>query len=249
MNDLQELSTFSHEINNSLTLIYGQIQCIEKTYDTLTGNDHWNRMKDDFSSLFDFIHQFLAPAEESSAAIEPLDLISVISEIRSSWSYYLHKEQHVLNLLTNHIYLFLFYFLCNVIYYVYGARSKLFQLFHNLISNAVKAIQQKKETCRSPHITHITVHLSKEQGHIVLNLSDTGIGMTTEQQSRAFYRGVSFHPGGNGIGLSVVQNIARDLHIKIHIDSAPNQGTTFTLIFPAYEQQLSCPTRTEALTK
>ena len=54
MNDLQELSTFSHEINNSLTLIYGQIQCIEKTYDTLTGNDHWNRMKDDFSSLFDF---------------------------------------------------------------------------------------------------------------------------------------------------------------------------------------------------
>lgn len=52
MNDLQELSTFSHEINNSLTLIYGQIQCIEKTYDTLTGNDHWNRMKDDFSSLF-----------------------------------------------------------------------------------------------------------------------------------------------------------------------------------------------------
>ena len=221
MNDLQELSTFSHEINNSLTLIYGQIQCIEKTYDTLTGNDHWNRMKDDFSSLFDFIHQFLAPAEESS------------------WSYYLHKEQIRFFIQADP----------GTAFYVYGARSKLFQLFHNLISNAVKAIQQKKETCRSPHITHITVHLSKEQGHIVLNLSDTGIGMTTEQQSRAFYRGVSFHPGGNGIGLSVVQNIARDLHIKIHIDSAPNQGTTFTLIFPAYEQQLSCPTRTEALTK
>lgn len=60
MNDLQELSTFSHEINNSLTLIYGQIQYIEKTNDTLTKNEHWNRMKDDFSSLFDFIHQFLA---------------------------------------------------------------------------------------------------------------------------------------------------------------------------------------------
>ena len=217
MNDLQELSTFSHEINNSLTLIYGQIQCIEKTYDTLTGNDHWKRMKDDFSSLFDFIHQFLAPAEESSAAMEPLDLISVISEIRSSWSYYLHKEQIRFFIQADP----------GTAFYVYGARSKLFQLFHNLISNAVKAIQQKKETCRSPHITHITVHLSKEQGHIVLNLSDTGIG----------------------IGLSVVQNIARDLHIKIHIDSAPNQGTTFTLIFPAYEQQLNCPTRTEALTK
>ena len=30
MNNSQELSTFSHEINNSLTLIYGQIQYIEK---------------------------------------------------------------------------------------------------------------------------------------------------------------------------------------------------------------------------
>ena len=133
MNDLQELSTFSHEINNSLTLIYGQIQCIEKTYDTLTGNDHWNRMKDDFSSLFDFIHQFLAPAEESSAAMEPLDLISVISEIRSSWSYYLHKEQIRFFIQADP----------GTAFYVYGAKSKLFQLFHNLISNAVKAIQQK----------------------------------------------------------------------------------------------------------
>ena len=48
MNNSQELSTFSHEINNSLTLIYGQIQYIEKTNDILTQNEHWNRMKDDF---------------------------------------------------------------------------------------------------------------------------------------------------------------------------------------------------------
>ena len=83
MNDLQELSTFSHEINNSLTLIYGQIQCIEKTYDTLTGNDHWNRMKDDFSSLFDFIHQFLAPAEESVKSVLPGLIISIKNRFAS----------------------------------------------------------------------------------------------------------------------------------------------------------------------
>lgn len=236
MNDLQELSTFSHEINNSLTLIYGQIQYIEKTNDILTKNDHWNRMKEDFSSLFDFIHQFLEPAKSISAAIEPLDLINVISEIRSSWSYYLHKEKIRFFIQADP----------GTAFYVYGSKSLLFQLFHNLISNAVKAIQQKKETNRSPHIT---VHLSKEQGHIVLNLSDTGIGMTTDQQSRAFYRGVSFQPGGNGIGLSIVQKIAHEFHIKIHLDSAPDQGTTFTLIFPSYEQKLSYLTHTEALTK
>ena len=236
MNDLQELSTFSHEINNSLTLIYGQIQYIEKTNDILTKNTHWNRMKDDFSSLFDFIHQFLDPAKLTSAAMEPLDLINVISEIRSSWSYYLHKENIRFFIQADP----------GTAFYVYGSKTQLFQLFHNLISNAVKAIRQKKETHRSPHIT---VHLSKEQGHIVLNLSDTGIGMTNDQQSRAFYRGVSFQPGGNGIGLSTVQKIANEFHIRIHLDSAPDQGTTFTLIFPSYEQKLSYLTHTEALTK
>lgn len=236
MNDLQELSTFSHEINNSLTLIYSQIQYIEKTNDILSKDEHWNHMKDDFSSLFDFIHQFLAPAETTSTALESLDLINLISELRSSWSYYLHKEKIRFFIQADP----------GTAFYVYGAKGKLFQLFHNLISNAVKAIQQKKEISRSPHIT---VHLSKEQGHIVLNLSDTGIGMTPDQQTRAFYRGVSFQPGGNGIGLSIVQKIAHEFHIKIHIDSAPNQGTTFTLIFPVYEQKLSYLTRTEILTK
>ena len=164
MNNSQELSTFSHEINNSLTLIYGQIQYIEKTNDILTQNEHWNRMKDDFSSLFDFIHQFLAPEDTTSATIEPLDLINLISELRSSWSYYLHKERIRFFIQADP----------GTAFYVYGAKSKLFQLFHNLISNAVKAIQQKEEINRSPHIT---VHLSKEQGHIVLNPAELPEGM------------------------------------------------------------------------
>ena len=72
-----------------------------------------------FSSLFDFIHQFLAPAElNSSAAMEPLDLISVISEIRSSWSYYLHKEQIRFFIQADP----------GTAFYVYGARSKLFSV-------------------------------------------------------------------------------------------------------------------------
>lgn len=58
----------------------------------------------------------------------------MISEIRSSWSYYLHKEQIRFFIQADP----------GTAFYVYGARSKLFQLFHNLISNAVKAIQQKR---------------------------------------------------------------------------------------------------------
>ncbi len=223
-----ELSTFSHEINNSLTLIYGQLQYIENTNDILKTDPHWGQVKEDFSSLFDMIHQFLTPTDTVSAAMEPMNLIELIGEVQSSWSHRLQNER--------------IQFLVQAdspgIFYVYGAKPKLLQIFHNLIANAVHAIQKKQGNTRS---RNITIHLSKEQGHVVLNLSDTGIGMTKEQQTRVFYQGVSFTPGGNGIGLSVVQNIARDLHVKIHMDSAINQGTTFTLVFPAREHTKALP--------
>lgn len=223
-----DLATFLHEISNSLTLIYGQLQYIEETKDILQHDENWKRMKQDFSSLFDFIKQTLSAPDDTSAAMEPLDLISIFEEIRASWSFELAKEGIDLFLHAEP----------SESYYVYGAKTKLLQMFHNLISNAVKAIQRKKESVTSKNIT---IHLSKEQGHIVLNLSDTGIGMTKEQQKRAFYRGVSFIPAGNGIGLSVVHEIADELQIKIHMDSAINQGTTFTLIFPAKEHTETTP--------
>lgn len=223
-----ELATFSHEINNSLTLIYSQLQYIENTKDDLKNDENWCQVKEDFSSLFDLIKQVLSPSIPTSAALEPQNLISLFEEIRSSWHYRLSRENIHFYIQAD----------SNESYYVYVAKAQLLQMFHNLVSNAIKAIERKKDAGINPSIT---VHLSKEQGHIVLNLSDTGIGMTREQQQRAFYRGVSFIPKGNGIGLSVVNEIADKLHVKIHMDSAINQGTTFTLIFPAMEHTKPVP--------
>lgn len=228
MNKSHDLAAFSHEINNSLTLIYSQLQYIEETKDNLSKDKNWCRMKKDFSSLFDFIRQALSPSSATSAALEPQDLISIFEELRASWAHELSKENIEFFIQTA----------SSEPYYVYGTKAKLLQMFHNLISNSVKAIQRREDFTASKSIT---IHLSKEQEHIVLNLSDTGIGMTKEQQQRAFYRGVSFIPAGNGIGLSVVHEIADELQIKIHMDSAVNQGTTFTLIFPAREYTEAVP--------
>ena len=127
-----------------------------------------------------------------------------------------------------------------------GSPGYVKRVMMNILSNAVKYNRENGQIYIS------CMEIPSEQPEMTTMefvCRDTGIGMTPEQQSRAFYRGVSFHPGGNGIGLSIVRKIAHELHIKIHIDSAPNQGTTFTLIFPAYEQKLNYLTHTEALTK
>lgn len=219
MKNQNELTTFSHELKNSLTLIYSQLQYIEQTHPDLLKDLHWSGVKDDFSSVFDMVRQMLSPVPDASAALEPVDLTALLEEIQYSWSSKFNEYGIVFSVQTED----------PAPYYIKGSKTKFIQIFNNLISNGVNAISRKKEPARE---TLISVHLSREGDFIVCSLSDTGIGMTKEQQARAFYRGVSFVPKGNGIGLSVVSEIARELDISIHMDSALNQGTTFTLIFP-----------------
>ena len=219
MKNQNKPTTFSHELKNSLTLIYSQIQYIEQTHPELSQDVYWSGMKADFSSVFDMVRQMLSPVSDASATLEPVDLNALLEEIRCSWSLRLNECKIRFSVQTED----------SSPYYVKGSKTKYLQIFNNLISNGVNAICRKKEASREPLIS---VHLSREGDFIVCSLSDTGIGMTKEQQSRAFYRGVSFVPKGNGIGLSVVSEIARELDISIHMDSALNQGTTFTLIFP-----------------
>lgn len=138
MNKSYELATFSHEIKNSLTLIYGQLQYIENTHESLKSDDRWSRMKEDFASLFDLLRQTMSPADTTSAAMEPVDLIDLFKEIQSSWSYQINREHIRFRIQTD----------SSGPYYVYGAKAKLLQMFHNLVSNAVKAINEKKAPIR-----------------------------------------------------------------------------------------------------
>ncbi|MDD3184953.1 MAG: HAMP domain-containing sensor histidine kinase [Anaerostipes sp.] len=219
MNQNQSFDTFSHEIKNTLTLIYGQLQYIEETNQDLLENKTWMQVKEDFSSLFSYLNHSFTPNTNIAATVECIDLVSLLKEVENSWSY--QFQIHHID--------FQFQNCENQSYYIYGSKTKLKQIFHNLISNALQAIEQKNIK-NSPSFIHI--NLSKEGDYCVCSLSDSGIGMSKNQQERIFYRGVSFRPKGNGIGLHVVKELVSELQAEIHVDSQKNQGSTFTLIFP-----------------
>jgi PAS domain S-box-containing protein len=71
-------------------------------------------------------------------------------------------------------------------------------------------------------------------GGVVLEVSDTGCGMTPEVQARLFNPFFTTKPEGRGtgLGLAVVQNIVTRLEGEISFRSALGQGTTFFLRFP-----------------
>jgi signal transduction histidine kinase len=101
-------------------------------------------------------------------------------------------------------------------------------LWSNLIDNAIKYT-----SCGQ-----VTVHLAEEKGQIQMAVADTGIGISTEDLTRIFqdfYRSDSARELvelGTGLGLPIVDQIVQIYQGTIEVDSAPGQGSRFTVNFP-----------------
>ena len=110
---------------------------------------------------------------------------------------------------------------------------RLKQVLFNLIGNAVK---------NSPSGGRVAVSAARRKAEIAFTIADSGSGMTIEEQERVFggdsYRRRSdVVPAGGGpaagLGLALVERFV-DLHGgRMEVASAPGEGTTVTVRFPA----------------
>ncbi len=84
----------------------------------------------------------------------------------------------------------------------------------------------------------VTVSVNEEDGHQVLSVSDTGIGIPKEHQERIFERfyrvdkSRSKSSGGTGLGLAIVKHIVSVHGARLEVKSAPKKGTKISVIFP-----------------
>lgn len=97
-------------------------------------------------------------------------------------------------------------------------------IVNNLLSNAFKYTESG----------NITVKLSEEEGYLLLQISDTGIGIPLDRQKRIFERFYQLDDShmGSGIGLSLVQRLVELHHGKIRLDSSEGKGSCFSIYFP-----------------
>jgi len=111
---------------------------------------------------------------------------------------------------------------------VMGNPDRLRQVIGNLISNAIKY---------SPAGGVVAVHAAPENGHILVEVRDEGMGIPRSQQGQIFtkfFRGDAAASGitGTGLGLAVSRDIVESHGGRIGFTSAEGEGTTFFVELP-----------------
>lgn len=111
----------------------------------------------------------------------------------------------------------------------------LYQIVFNLMENGIKYNQ--------PGGT-LTVHLCREEDNAVLRVTDTGMGIPEDAIGHVFERfyrvdkARSRATGGSGLGLAIVRTIVQRNRGEITVSSVVGEGTTFTVVFPAFDTEV-----------
>ncbi|MFC1775746.1 two-component regulator propeller domain-containing protein [Pseudomonadota bacterium] len=228
--DLEELlhlkekliTNISHEFRTPLTLILGPAKRLLRKTENREDQPHLQLIKRNSQRLLRLVDQLLGLARlgaEEPMVRSPQSLTTVVKAITESFQV-LAKEKDLQLTLEQADEL-----------WVSCAPDVLDKILLNLLSNAIKY---------TPAGGHVTVGTVVNGDMVELSVSDTGVGISEQDQQSVFER---FHrvddhgegiPGA-GIGLALVRELVEDCDGQIQLESKPGEGTTFTVSLPRCE--------------
>jgi len=110
------------------------------------------------------------------------------------------------------------------------------QVFINLVSNAIDAMDEKsKQPDAQDTLKRLTIKSLVEGDRVTVLVSDTGTGMPEEIKNKIIepFFTTKKVGKGTGLGVSISYGIVKDYGGSINIESEIGQGTSFKLMFPA----------------
>ena len=220
----QLASGVAHDLNQSLTLILGYSELLECALDSRTPDDT------SLSSMVGTIAQAAHDGGETvkrlltfargepEARREAIDIATMLEEVARltapRWRDSSQIENRVIRLTVE----------TEADLHVLGTPHLLREALTNLIFNAIDAL---------PYGGTIALTGVRDGTDVVIRVTDSGIGMSREVQSRVFEPFYTTKgERGSGLGLSLVHGIVESQGGTIRVDSAPGRGTVMTLRFP-----------------
>jgi signal transduction histidine kinase len=224
----QMASGIAHNFNNLLTgvLGYADLALLSSTADpelrTLL-----ERIRDsavDAAKLIERLQQFYRSRSRSQELLA-MDLAKLVRETveltRPHWQSGAQEHGAVINVVTE----------LAAVPPVLGQLQELRDALISLLLNAVDAM---------PSGGTITLRLRQEDQEVVLEVADTGVGMSTDMVEHCFEP--FFHSRGmrgSGLGLAIVHGVVTRHRGQISVKSEPGSGTIFTIRFPAGSEAIA----------
>ncbi|MCK9209797.1 MAG: HAMP domain-containing histidine kinase [Ignavibacteriaceae bacterium] len=212
----------SHELRTPLSVIQGTLEVLIRK--PRTPEQYTAKISDvmkETKRMSELIDQllFLARHETSSVRVflQPINVDNLFEDMKNRYAEILKSKNLTFQKSIQE----------NVV--VKAEFSMLTIIIENLLSNAIKYSNS------GGTITFSVKMLNK---HIAIQLTDTGIGIKEEQIKNIFnrfFRTEESRKGlstGIGLGLSIVKKLSELQNISLGVESVPNEGTTFTLLFP-----------------
>jgi len=111
-----------------------------------------------------------------------------------------------------------------------SVRGKLNQVFTNLIENAIEAIREKPKLKNE----YLSIKTSKNNTDVLIEIKDSGIGMTAETKERLYekFYTTKSPDKGTGLGMSISKRIIEEHNGTIEVESEFGKGTKFTICLP-----------------
>ena len=217
---------FAHEIRNPINNITSGIQLLDKILPVdFKQRDVLKGINDDCDRLTHIVDTVLTFSKSQSYHRTPLDLPHLIGQIFNRWIPRM-KRTGVTNVLKVEP------DLPNVL----GDNRALGQVFNNLISNAVRAMEETNGGVLSVRLK--TIQKATGTTGVQVDVLDTGPGIPQEVQDRIFEPFFTTKPDGTGLGLSITKQIITMHEGTITLVPLP-EGTSFQIILPgANEEEL-----------
>ncbi|QDH81415.1 response regulator [Echinicola soli] len=216
------LANMSHEIRNPLHAIQGYNEAIRKTSMTKDQEDYVNMVGFAAETLSGIVDDILDLSKLEAGKItiekEPFNAQKLFSAIKNSFELKAKEKQ------------------IDFVWTIDIAEEKWFsgdelrirQILNNLISNALKFTEEGM----------VAVKVAYEKGFLLVNVKDTGIGMSAEFKENIFKEfnqgdgSINRRYGGTGLGLAIVKRMLDLLKGKIALESSPGEGTEFKVEIP-----------------
>ncbi len=213
LNTVGELAaSLAHEIRNPLTVAKGFIQLIQMNKD-LEGkrfNEYIEVAMDEMDRAEGVISDFLAFAKPNIEKQEVVNVANTVESVSKMISSYAIMQ----NILIIHQ--------LDPGCYLFTDKAKLTQVLINIMKNGIEAM---------PTGGTLISKVYRAKDKVIIEITDTGVGMTKDEVSRLGTPFYSLKYKGTGLGLMISYKFIEVMGGKISVHSEKGKGTTFTLEF------------------